>query len=435
MKNSLKYLAVIPFLFLCLNCGGKKSEGIVIDFWGMGVEGEKVDSLMAEFEKQNPDIKVKVQKIPWTAAHEKLITSYASETMPDVFQLGNTWIPEFEALNSIEPLNGMINKSSIVKPDNYFAGIWETNVLDSIIYGVPWYVDTRVLFYRSDILKKAGYDNPPKTWQELYDLSMKIKKLNNNDRQFSFFLPVNEWAPFIIFGLQANSTLLKNKNQYGAFSGKEFKKAYNYLMQYYANGLAPKGMSEVSNIYQAFAEGYFAMFISGPWNVVEMKNRFPKNMQDKWMVAALPAPDNNYPGVSLAGGSSLVIAKSSKNKEAAWKLIEFLSTKKTQVDFYKSVADLPAVKEAWNDSVFVSDKYMKAFYVQLQRTVPTPKVPEWEQIVISKIQIMTEQTANKSMSVDDALKKLDNDVDKILEKRRWIMQQKINNDLNRQQKK
>jgi hypothetical protein len=62
-------------------------------------------------------------------------------------------------------------------------------------------------------------------------------------------------------------------------------------------------------------------------------------------------------------------------------------------------------------------------------------VPEWEQIVISKIQIMTEQTANKSISVDDALNKLDNDVNKILEKRRWIMQQKIKNDLTQRSKK
>lgn len=424
MKLFLKLFSIVFISFLLQSCSSQKSDKTIINFWGMGVEGEKIDSLVMEFEKQNPDIKVRVQRIPWTAAHEKLITSYASETMPDVFQLGNTWIPEFEALNALEPLDQHVKNSKEIKDTNYFKGIWDTNIIDTILYGIPWYVDTRVLFYRSDVIKKAGYDNPPKTWDELFDLSKKIKALDNSAKKYSLFLPVNEWAPFIIFGLQGKSNLLKNNNQYGNFSGAEFKKAYNYVMQYYYEGLAPKGMTEVSNVYQAFAEGYFSMFISGPWNVTELKNRFPKELQDKWMVAPLPSCDNNYPGVSLAGGSSLALAKASTKKEAAWKFIEFLSTKESQLKFYKTVADLPAVKSAWQDSVLAADKYMKVFYAQLQNTTPMPKIPEWEQIAISKIQTTAEKTANKSISIDEALKNLDNDVDRILEKRRWIVQQK-----------
>lgn len=424
MKSIIKYSLSVVVIFILLSCSAKNEKDLVINFWGMGVEGEKIDSLVIEFEKLNPGIKVKVQRIPWTAAHEKLITSYASETMPDVFQLGNTWIPEFEALNSLEPLNDWIKKSSTIKDTNYFSGIWDTNIIDSIVYGVPWYVDTRVLFYRSDVLKRAGYENPPKTWDELFDVSKKIKALDNSDKKYALFLPVNEWVPFIVFGLQEKSALLKNKNQYGNFSGPEFKKAYNYAMKYFDEGLAPKGMTEVSNVYQAFAEGYFSMFISGPWNITELKNRFPAELQDKWMVAPLPSPDNDYPGISIAGGSSLAIAKSSAKKEAAWKFVEFLSTKESQLKFYQIVADLPAVKSAWQDPVFAADKYMNAFYVQLQRAVSTPKIPEWEQIVISKIQTTVEKTANKSSGVDEALKTLDSDVDRILEKRRWIVQQK-----------
>lgn len=420
VKKIIPALMCIAFI----SCSNNKSSNTVINFWGMGVEGEKVDSLVMEFEKQNPGIKVKVQRIPWTAAHEKLITSYASETMPDVFQLGNTWIPEFEALNSLEPLNDNVRNSKVIKADNYFKGIWDTNIIDTIIYGVPWYVDTRVLFYRTDVLKNAGYDNPPKTWAELYDAAKKIKGDDKSIKKYSIFLPVNEWAPFIIFGLQGGSTLLKDNDQYGDFSGEKFKSAYKYTMQFFYDDLAPKGMTEVSNIYQAFAEGYFSMFISGPWNVVELKNRFPKELQDKWMVAPLPSPDNNYPGVSLAGGSSLVIAKSSSKKEAAWKLVEFLSTKEAQLSFYRTTADLPAVELAWHDSVFASNKYMKVFYTQLQKTITTPKIPEWEQIVISKMQTTAEKTANKSVSIDEALKSMDFDVNKILEKRRWILQHK-----------
>jgi len=119
---------------------------------------------------------VKVLQIAWVAAHEKRITAFASGTLPDVFQLGNTWIPEFQSLGSIEPLNNYIAKSSVVSAQNYFEGIWETNKIDETVYGIPWYVDTRVLFYRTDILRSVGYDSAPRTWAELYDVSKKIKK-------------------------------------------------------------------------------------------------------------------------------------------------------------------------------------------------------------------------------------------------------------------
>ena len=72
------------------------------------LKGKLFPNLFPEFEKQNPNIKVKVLQMSWIAAHEKLITAFAGETLPDVFQLGNTWIPEFESLGSIEPLNSYI---------------------------------------------------------------------------------------------------------------------------------------------------------------------------------------------------------------------------------------------------------------------------------------------------------------------------------------
>lgn len=436
MKSSfIKFIPIVVVIFFIIifsSCQKNDDEITTISFWAMGVEGENVSKLIPEFEKKYPDIKVKVQQVPWTAAHEKLITAFASGTLPDVFQLGNTWIPEFAALNSLEPLNNYIKNSNIIKPENYFKGIWATNEIDSIIYGIPWYVDTRILFYRKDILQKAGYNEPPKTWNELYDVSKKIKALYPKEKKYAIFIPTNEWAHFVIFGLQANSNLLKMNNQYGDFSGKEFKQAFTFLSKFYDEGLAPIGMTEVSNIYQAFTEGFFAMYITGPWNVTEMKNRLPENMQDKWMTAPLPAfqpkadqpkveNQNDYPGVSLAGGASFVINNKSKNKSEAWKWIEFLSEKNTQIKFYKLVSSLPAVKAAWEDSSIVNNIYLKAFYEQLQKVVPTPKVPEWEQIVFGKIQQYAEMVAAKKTSIDKALSELDKDVNQILEKRRWML--------------
>jgi multiple sugar transport system substrate-binding protein len=405
-------------------CKQTDEKNITIKFWAMGVEGEAVSKLIPEFEKQNPSIKIKVLQIAWVAAHEKLITAYASETLPDAFQLGNTWIPEFESLKAIEPLNNYIAQSKIISEIKYFKGIWDTNVMDSIVYGIPWYVDTRVLFYRKDILENVGYKNPPRTWEELYDVSKKIKKKPNDKNKYAFFIPTNEWLPFIVFGMQNGSELLKNNNCYGDFSGAKFKEAMNYLAKFYYEELSPVDMQQLMNIYQGFEEGFYSLYITGPWNVAEFQKRLPANMQNDWMTTSLPSPTGDYPGYSLPGGSSLVLNSLSENKKAAWKWIEFLSKKETQLEFYKMVSSLPSVVEAWNDPSFANNIYMKAFYEQLQKTKPTPKIPEWEQIVFQKIQQYAELIARKKMSVDEAMGKLDNDVNNILEKRRWLLNQK-----------
>ena len=76
----------------------------VIRFWAMGNEAERVQQLIADFERSNPDVHVELQQVPWTAAHEKLLTAVAGDAMPDVCQLGNTWIPEFAVMNVLTPL-------------------------------------------------------------------------------------------------------------------------------------------------------------------------------------------------------------------------------------------------------------------------------------------------------------------------------------------
>ena len=425
--SSAKYALyfILLFSFISLSCNKKNDNQTEISFWAMGAEGEFVQKLVPEFEKQNPGIKVKVQMVPWTAAQEKLVTAYASENSPDVYQLGNTWVPQFSALGAIEELDQWIQKSSIVKREKYFEGIWDTNLLENKVYGIPWYVDTRVLFYRKDVLAKAGYNSPPKTWDELYDCSKKIKATQPADK-YPIYVPTNEWAPFVIFGLQANANLLKNNATYGNFQSKEFQTAFSFLINFIKENLAPMSVSQVTNIYQAFAGEYLNMYISGPWNVNEFKKWMTGDLADKWMTAPLPNISNEkYPGVSLAGGSSLVMSKHSEKKAYAWKFIEYLSTPKTQAELYHLINDLPAVKEAWNDPLLKDDIYLKAFYDQFQNVVATPKIPEWEQIVFSKLQQYAEYTARGVMSVDEAMKAMDGDVNTILEKRTWMISRNL----------
>ena len=195
----------VPHRFLMRLCG---SIGLVwllalaacaprqetVSFWAMGREGEVVTELLPEFERTHPGVKVVVQQLPWTAAHEKLLTAFAGDATPDVAQLGNTWIPEMSALGALEPLGPRIAASSVVTQSDYFPGIWDTNVIAGVVYGVPWYVDTRLLFYRKDLLAQAGFNAPPKTWDEWRKMMAAIKTMVGAER-YAVLLPVNEFEP------------------------------------------------------------------------------------------------------------------------------------------------------------------------------------------------------------------------------------------------
>jgi multiple sugar transport system substrate-binding protein len=136
------------------------AEDETLRFWVMGREGEVVQQLLPEFERRNPRVHVQLQQLPWSVAHEKLLTAFAGGSLPDLCQLGNTWIAEFSTLHALADLDMRTASSRIIDPQDYFAGIWDTNVIAGKLQGIPWYVDTRLLFYRKDLLRLAGIDTP-----------------------------------------------------------------------------------------------------------------------------------------------------------------------------------------------------------------------------------------------------------------------------------
>jgi len=403
----------------CSASSGRDTERL--EFWALGREGEVVTELIPEFERRNPGIKVDVQQIPWTAAHEKLLTAYVGDSTPDLAQLGNTWIPEFDAIGALENLNPLIASSSIVNPDDYFAGIWATNVIGDVVYGVPWYVDTRLLFYRKDLLAAAGASSAPRTWSEWIALMQRMKERGGKLR-YPILLPTNEWQHPVILALELGAELLADGGRHGAFTEPRFTKAFELYVDLFRKGYAPTlSNSQVANRYQQFAQGEFAMFITGPWDVGEFRRRLPAELQDQWMTAPMPAPDGTSPpGVSLAGGSSLVIFRGSPRKAAAWKLIEFLSEPAQQIRFYELTADLPPRKAAWKAPALADDPYISAFGRQLEHVVPTPKIPEWEQIATAIFE-HAEAAIRGEMTTRQALVSLDRKTNRILAKRRWVL--------------
>lgn len=399
-------------------CGGQRAEQQTIRFWVIGREGEVIAELLPEFERRHPDVRVQLQQLPWSAAHEKLLTAFAGDALPDLTQLGNTWVPEFAALHALEPLDAYAAGSSTVSPSDYFSGIWDANVVDGRLQGIPWYVDTRLIFYRRDLLKQAGFAEPPRSWAE-WERAMAAVKQRGGAHNYAILLPLDEYAPLLALSLQQDEPLLRDRATRGNFSGPAFRRTLAFYAGLFRQGWAPT-MSEtqISNVWNEFGRGMFSFYISGPWQIGEFKRRLPAERQGDWMTAPLPGPDG--PGASTAGGSSLVISARSRHKQAAWQLIEFLSEPRTQVQFNELTGNLPPRRAGWRDPRLAGDEYARAFREQLERVRPAPPVPEWERIV-NEMQLTAERVVRGGEDIDRATADLDRRVDALLEKRRWML--------------
>jgi multiple sugar transport system substrate-binding protein len=410
---------ILTFVVAWIVAGCQETSGdpTVVQFWAMGREGEVVRQLIPDFERAHPDVRVEVQQLPWSAAHQKLLTAFAGDALPDVAQLGNTWLPEFAALHALEPV-----EPSVVDSSDYFPGIWQTNVIDQTAYGVPWYVDTRLLFYRKDLLAEAGYADPPTTWAEWIEMLRAIKQGAGLHR-YGALLPLNEYEPLLALALQQEAPLLRDGDSRGNFRSEDFKRALRFYREMFDNGFAPAtNANQISNVWDEFARGSFTFYITGPWSIGEFKRRLPASLQSEWMTAPLPGPQG--PGYSVAGGSSLVVFNGSPRKKAAWQFVQYLSQRVVQLRFHALTGNLPPRRSAWNDERLRSDVYARAFRDQLERVKPASKVPEWERIATDMQLVVEHMVQGTGLTIDEAAAEIDRRADRILEKRRWMLARK-----------
>jgi multiple sugar transport system substrate-binding protein len=410
---------LVTTAMLLAACSGTPADSRqVVRFWAMGYEGEVVAQMLPAFQRLHPDIRVELQQQPWTAAHEKLLTAFAGDSLPDVCALGNTWVPEFAALGALTPIDARVGVATDIQPPDWFAGPWATGVVDGKLYGLPWYTETRAPYVRRDLLAKAGITTLPRTWDE-WRAAMAAIKAMVGPKRYAILIPLNEFEPLLNLAIQQPDPLLREGGRFGNFRSPGYKRTLAFYKEIFDKGWAPAvANTAISNVWDEFGNGYYSFYISGPWNIAEFDKRLPPSLQAKWSTMALPGPDG--PGASVAGGTTLVLFSKARDPDAAWTLIRWLAQPAQQVRLHALTGDLPPRRSAW--ATLGADANAQVFRDQLERALPAPQVPEWERIT-TEMRLVAEQMVNGKLGVDEAAAETDRRADAILEKRRWMLDQ------------
>lgn len=358
-----------------------------IEVWAMGAEGEALGAFAETFMEEFPDITVNVTPVPWEAAHDRIVNAIAGGEVPDVTMVGTTWMGEFATLGGLDPT------PSNIDPAQFFEGAWNTTVVDGTSYAVPWYVETRLVYYRTDLAEEGGAPVPPASWD---DLQATAAAMQEAGAEYGISLQpggTGSWQTWMPFFWQAGGEIMADDGTF-TLDGEPCVEALTYYDSYFEEGLTPPAAEDVP-VEGRFANGEIASFISGPWmmSIVEDAGTDP----EAYSVAHQP---NEEAGTSFVGGSNMAVLADADNKEAGWAFIEYLSRPEVQVAWYEEVSALPAVQAAWDDEALSGDEKLAVFGEQLSDAKSPPSISTWEQIA-AEIDTVIEQVTVGDMSPEE----------------------------------
>ncbi|RSK28878.1 sugar ABC transporter substrate-binding protein [Bacillus sp. HMF5848] len=324
------------------------ADPIEIEFWTMQLSptfDDYINGVIADFEAQNPTVKVKWVDVPWGDMEKKILAAVASKTAPDVANLN----PQFAS--KLAELDALVNMDEMVPADvrgQYFEGVWKSNTFNGKTFGVPWYLSSQVTMYNTKIFEEAGLDpnTPPATFAELFDASKTIKEQTG---KYGFYPPLDgshALETMVMMGVDLTDEGMTK----ATFNTPEGKEAFDFFVQLYQQELIPRevlteGHQKAIDMYQA---GELAILSSGPQFLNIVKENAPDILAATKTAPIITGKTNKKNVAAM----NLVVPKQSEHQQAAVDFSLFMTNGENQVKFDKIVPILPSIETALDDPFF-----------------------------------------------------------------------------------
>jgi len=372
----LKKIILLALVVFFLYAGMAWAQETIV-FWAMPNAPD--ESHLSWLEKAAADFKAKTgitvnyEIVGWGDAWSKISMSLI-EPICDVSQVGTTWNPQFAATSGLE----QIDINGFGGADSFMVANLESTTYKDNYYGIPWFAETRCLFYNKDMFEEAGAV-PPTTWGELVLAGEKINAKFGTGRAFAM-AGTNAWDllhNWAILLWQSGGDLLSADHKKATFNGGAGIKAMQWYVDLVKRGLADQACAEYNQPQadSAFINGNVAMCYMGPWNIANIENENPT-----LNYGIVEPPKGPFGKGSFSGGSNLVVFANSKHKEAAKAWVNYLIEKQVLVDYTKNLTHmLPAKIEAFEDPYYNTGVW-KVFKETLSYATAYPPLGVWGDI-------------------------------------------------------
>lgn len=318
-------------------------EPVTITIWHTRPESDEPTSnhqrFLAWADKYNAtntdNIKV---EIIGSKKDDAILTAIASGTTPDIFMGYWNTTSTWAANGALLDLTDYINNDSAFEKDDFASVGWEQATFDDKIYGVPFIMNTTLLYYRKDLLKEAGYDAPPKTLAELKEMAVKLTKVDaNGNVTQAGFIPNYPWLDNVCWPVMTGSTWIDSATNKITFDSPEVIEAYQWQADIckeigYDKLVAFKdGFGTRDTEEDPLITGKVAMTFFSEMKLPAMQ-KLGKDIE--WGVVALPygSSAGNEKEVMLTTNQFKINANTA-NPDAAWKVLSNLCGKETLTSF------------------------------------------------------------------------------------------------------
>ncbi|MFH1311929.1 MAG: extracellular solute-binding protein [Candidatus Eisenbacteria bacterium] len=406
--------AVLLLCITFLSCSRDDEAQLV--FWQFQRQ-DLMNELIADFEAANPSIKIKLETLTWQSGYEKIIMAYASGQLPDLLEVGSTWMPKLQAEGAVSDITAL---TADLEPR---LMMWDLSTFAGRRYGIPWLIGSRVLFYNRDLFAASGLspDEPPITWSELLDAARRVH--DPEEGRYGFGMNAGEryvlYKKFMPFAWGNGGKILSDDLARSELDSPRMLEALEFYLS-----LKPYSVLERQDMLDdLFKQGRVGMMISGGWNL----ERIPEDAPDlDFGVALMPRPGradrsgtSDHPEeegfhASFAGAEILVLPKGSRS-EPAMKLARFLIEADQALRISSTVKGVqPASREALGHPYYDDHPMERLLLEQGKTSLSPPLSPHWVEIE-EVINTRLEECIYGNLSPVEALRLMHEEVSAIIE--------------------
>jgi multiple sugar transport system substrate-binding protein len=333
--------------------GGSSGSGDLIFAMGTDTSGT-LQGLIDKFNKQSKDFKVQYREMPTDsgAYFDKLRTQFqAGGGDIDVIGADVIWPAQFAANGWILDVTDRFPKK---EQDKFLPGPISSLMYDGKIYGVPWFTDAGVLYYRSDLLEKSGFSEPPATWPEMEEMGMKVAKDQKIANAFVF--QGDQYEGGVCNGLEyiwthGGDVLDPEDSSKVVIDSPEAVAGLTTEQEIVKKGVAPQAVAtyQETTTDPAFLGNKAVFARNWPYMYALAGTKdYPDVKPEQIGVAPLPVAPGN-PLASALGGWNMLINAQSDMQDEAWEFVQFMTSEQGQRQRALSASLLPTRPVLYDD--------------------------------------------------------------------------------------